>query len=112
MICYRRRVQRHEIHVSLGFWVIAVTLGIITAGIVPLAMILTHKNWPKIIDDEGLTLGDGTRIPWSACTHLHKVAGRTDLIFGGTTVPFPTFSIRHGKRILGEIRQRLGLAES
>ena len=104
-------MQRHEIHVSIGFWAVAVTLGLVTAGIVPLVMILSRKNWPKLLDDDGLTLGDGTRIPWSACTHVQKVAGRTDLIFGGTTVPFQTWSIRHGKRILGEIRKRLGLAE-
>lgn len=109
MFCYRRRVQRTEIHVSIGFWVIALTLGLLTVGIVPLAMIFARKNWPRILDDEGLTLGDGTRIPWSACTHVQKMPGRTDLVFGGTTVPFPTFQIRGGKRILGEVRTRLGL---
>jgi len=102
-------VQRHEIRVSLGYWIIAVTLGVVTFGIVPLVMILSRRNWPKIVDDEGLTLGDGTRIPWKACTHVAKVPGTTQLVFGGTTVAFPTFSIRHGKKILGEIRQRLGV---
>jgi len=102
-------VQRHEIRVSVGYWIIAITLGIVTLGIVPLVMILSRRNWPKIVDDDGLTLGDGTRIPWKACTHVAKVPGTTQLVFGGTTVPFPTFSIRRGKQILGEIRQRLGL---
>jgi hypothetical protein len=102
-------MQRTEIHVSVGFWVVAVLLGVVTFGIVPLAMVWSRKNWPKVLDDTGLTLGDGTRIPWTACTHVQKVPGRTDLIFGGTTVPFPTFSIRHGKKILADIRARLGL---
>ena len=77
-----------------------------------LVMILSRKSWPKIVDNDGLTLGDGTRIPWSACTHVQKQSGRTDLIFGGTTVPFSTFSIRNGRLILAEIRKRLGVPES
>ena len=102
-------MQRHEIRVSVGFLLVAVGLGLLTFGIAPLAMILSRKSWPRIVDDEGLTLGDGTRIPWRACTHVTKVSGSTQLVFGGTTVPFPTFSIRRGKQILGDIRQRLGL---
>ena len=102
-------MQRHEIHVSVGFWIIAVTLGLVSFGIVPLAMLLARRNWPRLLDDDGLTLGDGTRIPWKACTHVQKMSGRTDLVFGGTTVPFPTFQIRHGKQLLGQIRTRLGL---
>lgn len=105
-------MQRHQIHVSIGFWIIAVLLGALTAGIVPLVMVLGRRNWPRIVDDDGLTLGDGTRIPWSACTHVAKVPGATQLVFGGTTVPFPTFSIRRGKEILADIRQRLGLPPS
>lgn len=105
-------MQRHQIHVSIGFWIIAVLLGALTAGIVPLVMVLGRRNWPRIVDDDGLTLGDGTRIPWSACTHVAKVPGATQLVFGGTTVPFPTFSIRGGKKILADIRQRLGLPPS
>jgi hypothetical protein len=105
-------VQRHEIRVSVGFWILAVGLGLLTFGIAPLAMIFSRKSWPKIVDDEGLTLGDGTRIPWKACTHVAKVSGSTQLVFGGTTVPFPTFSIRRGKSILADIRTRLGLPAS
>ena len=102
-------MQRHEIRVSVGYLIVAVGLGLVTFGIVPLVMLLLRRNWPKIVDDEGLTLGDGTRIRWTACTHVAKVPGATQLVFGGTTVPFPTFSIRRGKAILGDIRQRLGL---
>lgn len=102
-------MQRHEIRVSVGYWIVAVGLGLLTFGIVPLVMVLSRRNWPKVVDDDGLTLGDGTRIPWTACTHVAKVPGATQLVFGGTTVSFPTFSIRHGKKLLGEIRQRLGL---
>jgi hypothetical protein len=40
------------------------------------------------------------------------VPGSTQLVFGGTTVPFPTFSIRRGKQILGDVRERLGLPRS
>ncbi|HXU74309.1 MAG TPA: hypothetical protein VN947_33670 [Polyangia bacterium] len=103
-------MQRHEIRVSVGFVAVCVILGVVTFGIVPLVLILSRRNLPKIVDDEGLTLGDGTRIPWKACTHVAKVPGTTQLVFGGTTVSFPTFSIHHGKAILAEIRQRLGLS--
>ncbi len=102
-------MQRHDIRVSVGYWLIAVGLGVVTLGIVPLVMLLSRRAWPRVVDDEGLTLRDGTRIPWTACTHVAKVPGATQLVFGGTTVPFPTFSIRRGKHILGDIRQRLGL---
>jgi hypothetical protein len=102
-------VQRHEIRVSVGYLIIIIILAPLTLGIVPLVMLLSRRNWPKIVDHDGLTLGDGTRIPWKACTHVAKVPGTTQLVFGGTTVPFPTFSIRRGKQILGEIRQHLGL---
>jgi hypothetical protein len=102
-------VQRHEIRVSVGFILVCVLLGLVTFGVVPLIMILARRGLPKVVDDDGLTLGDGTRIPWKACTHIAKVPGQTQLVFGGTTVPFPTFSIRRGKQILSEIRERLGL---
>ena len=103
-------MQRHEIRVSIGFIIVCVVLGVVSAGIVPLILILSRRNLPKVVDNDGLTLGDGTRIPWSACTHVAKVPGTTQLVFGGTTVSFPTFSIRRGKLILGEIRKRLGLS--
>ena len=102
-------MQRHEIRASIPFIVVCVVLGVVSAGIVPLVLLLSRRNLPKIVDDDGLTLGDGTRIPWKACTHIAKVPGTTQLVFGGTTVSFPTFSIRRGKQILVEIRQRLGL---
>ena len=102
-------MQRHEIRVSVGYIIVCVVLGVISAGIVSLILVLSRRNLPKIVDDDGLTLGDGTRIPWKACTHVTKAPGATQLVFGGTTVSFPTFSIRRGKLILGEIRQRLGL---
>ena len=102
-------MQRHEIRVSIGFIIVCVTLGVLTFGVVPLVLLLARRNLPRVVDNDGLTLGDGTRIPWSACTHVAKVPGTTQLVFGGTTVSFPTFSIRRGKKILAEIRQRLGL---
>lgn len=104
-------MQRHEIRVSVGYWIVAVVLGALTVGIVPLVMVLGRRAWPRVVDNDGLELGDGTRIPWSACTHVAKVPGATQLVFGGTTVPFPTFSIRRGKKILADIRQRLGLPQ-
>lgn len=103
-------MQRHEIRVSVGFIIVCVVLGVVSAGIVPLVLIFSRRGLPKVVDNDGLTLGDGTRIPWSACTHVAKVPGTTQLVFGGTTVSFPTFSIRRGKKILAEIRQRLGLS--
>jgi hypothetical protein len=102
-------VQRHEIRPSIPFILVCVVLGLVSFGIVPLLLILARRGLPNVVDDDGLTLGDGTRIPWTACTHVAKVPGTTQLVFGGTTVSFPTFSIRRGKQILGEIRQRLGL---
>jgi len=104
-------VQRHDIRRSVAFWIVAVLMGVLTLGVVPLVLVLNQRNQPRVVDDDGLLLGDGTRIPWSACTHVAKVQGTTQLVFGGTTVSFPAFWIRNGKRILGEIRERLGLPQ-
>jgi hypothetical protein len=86
-----------------------VTFGLFSAGLIPLVLHFSRRQWPRVVDGEGLTLRDGTRIPWRACTHVAKAQGRTDLVFGGTTVWFPAWQIRDGKQILAEIRDHLGV---
>ena len=65
-------------------------------------MILSRKNWPKHRRQRRASRsGDGTRIPWKACTHVAKVAGRDAAGLRRHHRQFPTFSIRRGKKILG-----------
>ena len=77
----------------------------ITAFLLP----FEWKKWPRVIDQEGLTLRNGTRIPWSACSNVVTHQNRTELIFGATTVPLYTRWFVDGEQIRLWVRQRLGV---
>ena len=53
-----------------------VGLGCLTLGLMPLFAWLNQRNWPQLVDEQGLTTRKGTRIEWSAFTKMTKVVTR------------------------------------
>lgn len=101
--------MRYECRYSVMFYFFLVLFMPLTLGIGTIGLLISSRQWPRLVDAEGITLRSGMRIPWSACTNVVKLGMRTDLVFGGTTIPFPQLSIRNGKKILADIRERLGV---
>ena len=89
-------VDRLDLHLKGGFIVLLVLLGLMSCGFTPLIMwLVALKNYPKGLDDQGVTLRNGQRVPWSALTAKKKVilskGGRKSvasvvLTFGNTKV--------------------------
>jgi hypothetical protein len=50
-----------------------ITLGVLTLGVFPLFYWLNLRNWPKLVDEQGLVTRKGTRIEWSQFTKFKKV---------------------------------------
>jgi hypothetical protein len=97
-----------DVRLGWGFWTINILLGPITIGILPLAMALQTRKWPRRLEQDHLILRDGTRIPWSECTNVVKQPMRRyEIIFGGTTVQVPTISLARGKKVAQWILDRL-----
>ena len=89
METYTGRVVR--VKLSVAFWVMSIVISLITFGSFSLVFILSALTWPKVLDDEGLTLRTGKRYLWanlynvSAVTVRHtsgiKLGRRVDLEF-------------------------------
>jgi hypothetical protein len=100
-----------DVRLGFGFWALNILLGPLTLGILPLAMAMQVRNWPKRLEDDHLVLRNGTRIPWSECTNVVKQPmGRYEVIFGGTTVNVPTISLAGGKKVAQWILDRLNVS--
>jgi hypothetical protein len=92
-----------------SYFVLLALLSPLTLFILPIAMPFEWRKWPRTLDDEGLTLRSGTRIPWRECTNVVTHTNRTELIFGATTVPLYTRWFVDGEAIRQWVRKRLGV---
>jgi hypothetical protein len=102
--------ERVEVQIGWFYYFLMLLLGLPTLGILSILLWMTTRTWPRTLDDEYLTLRNGTRIPWKECTNVVKQPmGLTQLIFGATTVQVPRISIRRGREVIAWIRKRLGL---
>ena len=80
-----------KVKLSAGFWILLFCISLITFGAFALVFILAALTWPKVLDDEGLTLRTGKRYLWAniynvrAVTVRHtsgiKLTGRVELEF-------------------------------
>ncbi len=70
-----------------------VFLGVVTLGVAPLLGWLNERNWPKKVDEQGLTTRAGTQIRWSEFTRATKVITR----IGQTSATTEHFELRWPK---------------
>ena len=96
-----------EIKFRSTYFVVIALLSPLTLFILPFVLPFEWRKWPRTLDDQGLTLRSGTRIPWSECTNVVTWPNRTELVFGATTVPLYTRWFVDGEEIRQWVRQRL-----
>lgn len=112
-------MERLEIHWSKSFLFTMVGLGLISCGFVPLIMwLVTARHYPKAIDSQGVTMGNGQVLPWSALTQkkrtvLEGSSGRRTVVgvalhFGKTVVQIAPSSFAEGYAVLDFISRILG----
>lgn len=92
-----------------------VFLGVMTLGVAPLMAWINERNWPNLIDQQGLVTRGGTRIGWNEFTKITKVFTKV----GGTEtehfelaspkgkVVVATYRLVNGEQVLNYIWQRL-----
>ena len=80
-----------EVKPRVGWYVGLVLLGVISAGILTIMLLVQLRSWPRRLDQEGMTLRDGTFLPWNELTDgiQTRSAGveQIRLSFGATQVP-------------------------
>ncbi len=59
-----------------------VVLGLFSLGVAPWAIWRTMRRWPARVDEQGMTLRNGTHIPWTDFTQIRKV----DVMLNGRKV--------------------------
>lgn len=108
------------IEINPAFRMLLWILGIFTLGVGALGMWLQTRSWPRVMDDDGITLRNGTRVRWSECTkivrvtavteHGGRISGRADLLFGKTRVRLVPQSLVQGQAVLDYASAHLGQA--
>jgi hypothetical protein len=112
-------MSRIEVSYSTAFYVMSSIVGVLTLGIGFLLMFLVvPRKWPRVADQEGLTLRNGKRFLWSQLTNHQAVtvvgpggirtAGRLDLIFGTYVVHVVPVSITPAQELIAFIGEQTG----
>jgi hypothetical protein len=93
-----------------------VVLGIFTVGIGPLVLALQKKVLPRDLNDDGMTLYNGTRIGWSQFTKMYVtdvhlngryVGRRFEIWHTGGKVTFNTQNFHNSDDVVGYVLARL-----
>ncbi|MFQ5400285.1 MAG: hypothetical protein ACE5E7_11890 [Anaerolineae bacterium] len=81
-------------------------------------MWLATMSWPRILDQDGITLRNGRRVRWEALTEVRpitvvdargrRVTGRLELVFGKVKVKIVPQSLAEGQAVLQYVSQILG----
>ncbi len=81
-------------------------LSFITLGVYPLMAWLNFRNWPKLVDEQGLVTRSGTHIDWRGFTKITKAF--TTMNRGAVRTEH--YELRHagGKVIVAEYRLENG----
>ena len=70
-----------ELQVKQSYYMRVLFIGLFTLGLGALAMLLEHRRWAKIFDNEGVTRRDGQRFHWADL--LEQKAVHMQLSSGG-----------------------------
>jgi len=65
--------QRLEVQVAKANGCLLVVGGLMSFGVVPLVILLPRRRWPRFFDPSGMTLRNGSHIPWDAFTSVRRV---------------------------------------
>jgi hypothetical protein len=111
-------LERIEVHLSDPYKSLMWLLAFTSLGIGTLALWLTARSWPRVVDDEGMTLRSGKRVRWSEMTDTRlftvvddrgrRVTGRLELYFGKTKVKVVPHSIAEGPEVMAYIDRMAG----
>lgn len=108
-----------EVHLSRSYKQIMGCGGVLSLGLVPLMMWVSAMNWPRLLDDEGITLRSGKRLSWDMLTDIRRVTvvdaetgarvtGRLELVFGRITAKVVPHSLQEGQEVLSFLTRVLG----
>jgi hypothetical protein len=100
--------------VALPWWLM-LALGVLSAGVAPLAIWLAERRWPRVIDADGITTRAGVRVRWHEITrveHVVTIVNRTrterwDIHAPGVTVAVVVYRLRAGPHVLDAIMRRV-----
>ncbi len=108
-------------HIKLvwWYWLTAVVCIPFTLGVASIVLWWTARyRYPRIIDIEGITKGNGKRVLWKDLTRIQKirvvnqrrekVAGSVDLYFGNEMVKINPYVFIDGFKVLDYVRQVSG----
>jgi hypothetical protein len=97
-------VDRVDVKLSFGYLILLAVFGVITIGIVPLAVALELRKWPRTFDRTGLVTRGGLRIPWSELSSVTWLqagfAKKLAINFGATEVTLLPVWVRDKKRVI------------
>jgi hypothetical protein len=106
-----------KLHFSVQFIILMILMGICSFGLMPLFLWLGARSWPRLIDQDGMTLRNGKRLSWKDVTEFRRVnlrihgisaGGRIEVLFGKKKVPIPLNSFSEGREVLAFLSQRFG----
>ena len=111
-------MERLALQLKAGFIVLLVVLGVMSCGLTPLIIwLVSIKDYPRMLDAEGVTLRNGNRVSWRELTQRKKVVVQRGslryvsgivLHFGKTTVKIAPRVLADGNRVLPYISRILG----
>ncbi|MHB0876686.1 MAG: hypothetical protein ACYC5O_11660 [Anaerolineae bacterium] len=111
-------MERIEVHLSGPYKSLMWLLAFTTLGVGTLALWLSARIWPKVMDAEGITLRNGKRVNWAEMTDSRlvtvvddrgrRVTGRLELIFGKTKVKVVPHSLEEGAEVMAFISKIAG----
>jgi len=114
-----RDMERFDIRLRGGFVVLMIALGLMSCGLTPLLMwLVSVRHYPKSLDAEGVTIRDGTKLPWNALTARRRLILRRNgrqtvtgvgLEFGATKVAIAPRAFVDGERVLPYLSKVLGV---
>ena len=111
-------MERLDVHLSRSYKSLLWLVGVFTLGIGALAMWLAARSWPRVIDQEGITLRSGRRLKWSELSEVRRVravdsygrrvTGSLELIFGKAKAKIVPQSLAEGREVLAYLSRLLG----
>src|SRR5947207_11852668 len=99
-------MDRLELHLKGWFVALMIALGFMSCGLTPLIIwFVSVKDYPKVLDAEGVTLRNGQRVPWQSLTAKRKLIFRTKMgrqIVTGVGLTFGNVQVKLAPRVLVE----------
>jgi hypothetical protein len=116
MVGFKEEIMEIKIKPLSGC--MAVFLAVFTLGVAPLAIWISERSWPKLVDEQGLVTRGGKRIPWGEFTRITRVLTRVtrgssstvehyELRASGSKVIVAVYRLENGQQVFDYIWQHL-----